>query len=121
MWVFVNDAFLSIVQSRDDSESMVVRARAPGDITRAFAGMQVDGKSVDEIISDAGADYSYRAFVPREVVEAITYPNFKNSIGTRSEPDPFAKVRKDFYGGVWGVMLDMQDTVEHPELLEQYK
>ncbi|MCP9850776.1 hypothetical protein [Cyanobium sp. Morenito 9A2] len=82
MWIFLNDAFLSVVADREDpkGERLLVRARRQGDIERVFPEASVF--SVD------GADYAFRAWVPRQrVAEAmaarvgeIDYPNFKNAI-----------------------------------------
>ncbi len=101
MWIFLSDAFLSVVQHRDDAAKLLVRSRLKGDIERALAGVVA--------VETPAADYRYRAIVPRtqfaarlaSLVEAIDYPNFKNSV---SEP-----VRHDAYMNVWGIMLREQD------------
>ena len=36
MWVFLSDAFLSIVAHRDDPDALLVRARRQGDIECVF-------------------------------------------------------------------------------------
>jgi hypothetical protein len=80
MWVLLNDAFLSIVQDKDDRSRLLVRARCREDIERVFAGAAV--------VEGAGSDYAYRAFLPRGTVaatltarvEEIDYPNFKDSV-----------------------------------------
>lgn len=79
MWIFLNDAALSIVADRNNSANLLVRARVPGDIEAVFPEAQVT-KTPD-------ADYRYRAFVGRgEVADAIAnrvaaidYDNFKDS------------------------------------------
>ena len=100
MWVFLNNAFLSIVQHRDDNSQLLVRARIASDIERVFP----DAKT----FTDNHADYKYRAVIPRaEVakamatqVEGINYDNFKNSVHDTS--------RHDAYLGVWSVMSRTQ-------------
>jgi hypothetical protein len=81
MWVFTNRGFLSVVQDRDDSDTLIVRSRFPGQIEALFP---------EAVVSKTpGRDYLYRALLPRaevaEVmrreVEAIDYDNFKNYIG----------------------------------------
>jgi hypothetical protein len=79
MWLFPNNAFLSIVADKDDpaGEFQLVRAR---DIEAVFpkARVAITPKS----------DYRYRAFVPRaDVAKAIAhqvndiaYTNFKNHV-----------------------------------------
>ncbi|MCO6451112.1 MAG: hypothetical protein J5I90_10035 [Caldilineales bacterium] len=80
MWIFLNDAFLSIVAHRDEPEMLLVRSRFPDDIGRVFP---------DAVVEHTPAfDYPYRTVLARtEVaqtlaahVETIPYPNFKNSI-----------------------------------------
>lgn len=101
MWVFLSDAFLSIVVDRDDPSLRLVRARFPGDIERAFPGV--------EVTETPHADYRYRAWLPLdEVADRLAdqvmdmgYPNFKGSV---SEPP-----RQRAYADVWGVMLDHQE------------
>lgn len=82
MWIFLSDAFLSVVAERDKPSGprLLVRARRQGDIERVFPDA--------ESFSVAGADYAFRAWLPRQrvaevmqqQVQAITYPNFKDSI-----------------------------------------
>ncbi len=100
MWIFLNDAFLSIVQDHNQSDKLLVRGRVAGDIERVFA--------TAEVIKDAGTDYPYRAWVEREAVanalywqaQSIGYGNFKSSV---QEDD-----RHDAYMSVWGVMQRFQ-------------
>jgi hypothetical protein len=101
MWIFLNDAFLSIVEDRDDKTRLLVRARVAGDIEKAFPDATVT--------HTPRADYAYRAFVRREVVAEvierrvgeIAYPNFKNSVRDHA--------RHDAYMGVWSVMRRYQE------------
>ena len=80
MWVFTNKGFLSIVQHRDDADTLVVRSRFAGHIKALFPSAKV--------LKTPRADYRYRAFLPRRlvaerlaaVVGEISYPNFKNSL-----------------------------------------
>lgn len=80
MWVFTNRGFLSVVQDRDDPDTLVVRSRFPGHIQALFPGA--------EVATTPNADYLYRAFLPREKVvetirreiDAIDYVNFKDSV-----------------------------------------
>jgi hypothetical protein len=99
--VFLSDAYLSVVQHRDDAAKLLVRARLKGDIERALPGVVAE--------ETPAADYRYRAIVPRaqfaarlaSLAEAIDYPNFKASVS-----DP---ARHDVYMKVWGIMLREQD------------
>ncbi|TCJ16095.1 hypothetical protein EZJ19_05755 [Parasulfuritortus cantonensis] len=107
MWVFLNNAFLSVVSKGPDPDKLCVRTRVKGDIERVFPGF--------DVIAKAGTDYSYRAFIPRDVVAnrlaglatGLDYSNFKNSV---HEP-----VRHDAYMRVWEVMYDYQMEAKRPE------
>jgi hypothetical protein len=80
MWIFLSDAFLSIVAHRDKPGVHLVRARAAGDIKRVFPEAKV--------LKTPTADYAYRAEIPAEKVAdviakkllTIDYPNFKNTV-----------------------------------------
>ena len=97
MWVCLNNAFLSIVEHRDNSSLLMVRARRWEDLLNTFPSEEHD------IIVTPDADYPYRLILPRgevrywlyEAVDRISYPNFKASVPA-SDPD-----RKKFYGQVW--------------------
>ena len=80
MWICLNNAFLSVVQDRDDPETLLVRARVAGHIQQVFPEAKV--------FTDPKADYLYRAFIGRKAVaqavaatvENIDYDNFKDSV-----------------------------------------
>ena len=80
MWICLNNAFLSVVQDRDDPETLLVRARVVGHIQQVFPEAKV--------FTDPKADYLYRAFIGRKAVaqavaasiEDIDYDNFKDSV-----------------------------------------
>lgn len=103
MWVFLNNSFFSVVEHKDDPSTMVVRARVPGDLERAF------GNDI-EVIELGGSDYRLRTYLPRDRVSQtiadhvnqIDYTNFKNSI------DYNDKDRKNFYTNVWTTMMRWQ-------------
>jgi hypothetical protein len=54
MWIFLNNAFLSIVQDKDNMARFMVRARLRGDLERVFAHATV-------IETPPPADYRFRA------------------------------------------------------------
>jgi len=103
MWIFLNNAFVSIVRHREQPDILLVRARREGDIERAIPG------AVSE--ETQYADYRYRAPVSAEVVAQaisrqvrdIDYDNFKNSI---EDPGYHAAC-----SSVWGDMLRLQKGV----------
>ena len=96
MWIFFNNAFLSIVDKGGDGTTLLVRARQEGDIQAVFPDAQVELTPHN--------DYRFRARIDREdvalavaaSVRAITFPNFKGSVKDRK--------RHDAYMGVWQVM-----------------
>lgn len=100
MWIFLKDAFLSIVAVKGRSDVLKVRARFQGDIERVFPDASVS--------VDAGTDYKFRALVDRAAVaealaeqaRGITATNFKNSVAERW--------RHDVYLDVWNVMFKAQ-------------
>ena len=100
MWIFLNNAFLSIVDKGGDGTTLLVRARKAGDIQRVFPGTKVEVSPKN--------DYRFRARLERELVaqalaesvRQITYPNFKGSV---TEHD-----RHDAYMDVWQAMYRFQ-------------
>lgn len=104
MWIFLNDAFLSIVDKGGDGDTLLVRARHSGDIERVFpeAIVQVGG----------GTDYGYRASIDRDEVAAtiaqsirsIDYKNFKNTVKESK--------RHDAYMDVWSAMYGFQHKAD---------
>ena len=82
-WLCFNDAFLSVVNHRDDRDLLVVRARRREHLTNVF------GKDA-QITVTPERDYKYRVIAERkkvaEIVAArineIDYGNFKDSVGT---------------------------------------
>lgn len=107
MWVYLNNAFLSIIDPKANyggggakSDQLLVRARFKGDIERVFKRAKV--------VETPKRDYRYRALVSRETVaqamlqavQNIDYLNFKGSTKERW--------RHDAYQGCWGVMESEQ-------------
>ena len=104
MWVFLNNAFLSIVAHREQPDAMLVRARLPGDIERVFPDADVS--------QTPEADYLFRATIHRSLVadalakavRGIDYHNFKASV-VHDE-----RKRLGGYYGVWNAMHAIQPT-----------
>ena len=102
MWLFLNDAFLSIVHKDCQEGSLLVRARRPGDIEKVFGRRTKVTRATD-------ADYLYRAVIERdEVTRAIQrevlridYGNFKDSINDFALHEAAARV--------WGAMASLQN------------
>jgi len=104
MWIFLNDAMVSIVQS-DEPDKFSVRTRNVDDLKRLFPN--------GEVVYVKNSDYVARMFIEKsEVIKVISdrlsnidYTNFKDSI---SEND---KIRYDAYSDVWLDMLAYQRYV----------
>lgn len=100
MWVFLSDAFLSIVADQNDRNRLLVRARCASDIERVFPEVCA--------VETPNADYRFRASILRSTVanamaaqaRSIRYGNFKDSV---AEDD-----RHSAYMGVWGSMYRLQ-------------
>ena len=100
MWIFLNNAYLSIVRHRERPDHLLVRARNNGDIQAVFPQAEVD--------ITPHADYLFRAVISEdEVINAISwevseidYDNFKNSIVDQRYHDACM--------GVWVTMNDYQ-------------
>jgi|GWRWMinimDraft_5_1066013.scaffolds.fasta_scaffold220185_1 hypothetical protein len=110
MWVFTNNAFISIVQDRDMADQLWARARIKGDL-ETFFNLSTD---LLEVIETADADYRWRCVVDRQLVKValikavdeIDYKNFKNSIPTTKK----GNMRHDNYLRVWTVMKGYQEA-----------
>lgn len=80
MWLFLTDAWLSIVADKHNADRLMVRARKRADLERTFPDAQ--------IIETPKADYPFRVFVSRDKVVAliadrvtrIDYGNFKKAL-----------------------------------------
>ena len=102
MWVMLNNSFLSVVENRNNKNELLVRARIKGDIENIFNDVKT--------FEDEKADYKYRAFIPRDLVEkviasqvaSINYANFKGSISLDDE------MRHRAYMRVWSEMYKVQ-------------
>lgn len=102
MWIFTNDAYVSIVQHRDDPDTLLVRGRFRGDAAR-FLGLPQHHE-----IELTTADYRWRVVTSRATVEKamlravrrVSYPNFKDSI--------VRAWRKAVSMRVWSVMAQAQ-------------
>ncbi len=100
MWICLNSAFFSIVDTNLPGDKLLVRARREGDIERVFPGAKVT--------RTPGRDYLYRASVSREAValtiaeqvRSIDYGNFKNSV----RDDKLHNA----YSGFWQIMSRIQ-------------
>lgn len=99
MWVFLNNAMISVVQHSTQPEVLHVRARVRGDLRLLFP----DAKVTETI--GVGRDYAFRCDISRDELQAvlaaqvdqIDYVNFKSSIPA----DPAGTKRHSWYLDVW--------------------
>jgi hypothetical protein len=117
MWVFLNDAMLSMVApdaklldpEQRAADLLMVRARFEGDIERVFATLVPELKVEATKPDDHARDYAFRALIPRRAIEdamvgevrRIDYQNFKGS----TQED----WRHDVYMRCWTPMKAEQD------------
>ena len=102
MWVFLNNSFLSIVENRNNKDELLVRSRIKGDIEKVFPD--------SDVFEMENSDYKYRSYIKKtnvsnklkNIVEGITYDNFKNSI-----PSDQSK-RHNSYLNVWTELRKLQ-------------
>lgn len=101
MWIFTVNGFFTIIQDRKDPNYVWLRARLREDIERNFPGV--------EVTEHPGADYLFRAKLPREqvatrvmelVMENNVTSHFKDvMIRTASKPEHGS--RSNMLYGVW--------------------
>lgn len=106
MWIFLNDAFLSIVDKGGDGSTLLVRARREGDIERVFMKTEVELTPHNDYRFRARIDRETVALAMAEAVRAITYGNFKGSVKEHA--------RHDAYMEVWSAMHDFQQRGSRP-------
>lgn len=108
MWVFLSDAFLSIVADRADPSRLLVRGRLEGDIERVFPRATVQ--------ETPQADYRFRAYIARGIVARvlverileIDYPNFKATLSDRRRILPYHDVWETMRWAQMGAPDDFQ-------------
>ena len=116
MWIFTPTGFLSVVEHRDDSCCLLVRARALEDLK------EISEFAMQEIIEMPEADYRYRVEVARVTFAAfmrvqiaeIDYPNFKGRLHEQNR-SAIAIEREQFAYRVWqaGYQYQRQAALLH--------
>ena len=119
MWLTTTRGFYSAVQHRDDPLTLVIRARARGDLERLceLPSMQI---YADAITTVSPADYPWR--IPavatgnwqravEALVKEIDYPNFKDAVKAKM---PGGGVRATTYLGAWSAYRRIEDEGKRP-------
>tara|TARA_R110002167_G_scaffold160643_1_gene356745 strand:- start:4452 stop:4793 length:342 start_codon:yes stop_codon:yes gene_type:complete len=97
MWIAFNDSWLSIVENRNDEDTLLVRARSKDHILNVFPNC--------DWFKDETADYPYRVYITREHVAdvvskrlmEISYPNFKNSVDDEKLHNVYSNIWSEIY------------------------
>lgn len=106
MWLMTDVGFFSVVQSPENPETLVVRARDEGDMQRFANATNLRYQHTPQ------RDYAFRALASKDTfakwladrVFNLNYGNFKGHIASVDKP------RATMYGKVWGVMMHLQKT-----------
>jgi len=107
MWLATTIGFFSVVGHADDTDTVLVRARAREDLDALRRRYLPDL----EIVENHGSDYRFRAYMRRDEWEYaaqrlaadIDYPNFKNAVAERQGPE-----RAHLYSRVWAALRELQ-------------
>jgi hypothetical protein len=92
MWIFLNQAFLSIVDKGGDGTTLLVRARRAGDIERVFPDAAVTRTPLNDYRFRARVDRERVALAMADAVRAVTYPNFKDTVQERDRHEAYLDV-----------------------------
>jgi hypothetical protein len=106
MWLLTDRGFYSVVEHREDSALLMVRARVRGDLENLrplLPGV--------EILETPEGDYPVRIVVPRAdweravraLTEGINYDDFKSTVAGLQ-----GLGRHDIYEQVWDVLHDLE-------------
>lgn len=108
MWVFTTFGFFSIVAHRTRPMDVLIRARDRSDLRALVKRLP---KPHPRIHDTPGADYAFRAIVPRDAIGTrlnetaadLNYDNFKNAVSKEQGPR-----RAHLYHDVWEALLPLQ-------------
>jgi hypothetical protein len=110
MWLATKYGFFSIVQTRENKDLFMVRARAEKDLQNLKNSLSM--LKEHEIKITKQADYHFRLLVNRKELSRlmqffateIDYPNFKDKVYTVANQ----KDKLPFYHEIWGIMYNYQ-------------
>ena len=110
MWLVTTNGFVSLVQNNQDASMIEIRARVPQDITNNFPDAEV-------FVID-GADYRYRASMPRtavarafaeQILNDLTYTSHFKDVALAKDQDQTNAARRKAYYAMWNNLAEMQD------------
>ena len=108
MWVFTTHGFLSVVEHRQQPDTLIVRARVRSDLN---AARERYFPSLTRTEFSDKSDYPYRGQISRKafakgmrkVVADITYGNFKNAVEENQ-----GNARSSIYMRIWSALIDLE-------------
>jgi hypothetical protein len=108
MWIITEHGFFTFVTDRKDPSMVWLRARVREDLERNFPGV--------EVVEKPGADYLYRAKVPRTLVaERMAQMVMDSNITSHFKDVALAKApkqglgdRRSAYYGLWSALARLQ-------------
>jgi len=107
MWIFTTFGFFSVVEDREDSARLIVRARVREDLANFTNRLR---RLPVTIVSMPSADYPYRIVVDRSefqdvvsgAIDDIDYDNFRNQVEATA-----GTARHVLYLEVWSVLCGL--------------
>ena len=123
MWIFTIKGFFSVVEHKDDPNTMVVRARIGNDIKNIQQMFVDQGNEKPEILQMSHSDYKFRIFVNRKIwIEVMTrlmsdlnYTNFKNA-AAKEDDFKTMQLRSQAYTSIWFIMDELQNALGQDRL-----
>lgn len=109
MWFCLNNAFLSVVENKDNPEELMVRARKQRHLENVFPDKK------DQIYSVPHSDYAVRIKISREEfanlikekILNINYTNFKDSVVDDGLHDFYLDV---WQSGLWNFFKNLENS-----------
>jgi len=121
LWLFTAKGMFSVVEHKDDPNTMVVRARIENDIKNIQQMFVDQGYEKPEILQMSHSDYKFRIFVNRKewinvmtrLMADLNYTNFKNAA---AKEDDFERLRSQAYTSIWFIMAECQNALGQDRL-----
>ncbi len=110
MWIFCKQGYFSAVQHIDKPDTILLRARFPGDLERLFPTLNV--ANPPKIEHTPQADYAYRTELNKEawadlvwqIAAQIDYTNFKSKVHEGHDSP-----RNNAYMDCWAALRSAQE------------
>jgi hypothetical protein len=117
MWIFTTKGFFSIVETKEDPDQVLIRARIKKDIQNMKDLFDALGLKSTKILVGSGSDYKYRFTADRmDWIAAMTrlmldlrYNNFKDAV-YESDSHEMRERRRDAYFDIWAITRNLQSV-----------